>query len=88
MFGCEEQKPITSARLEVSQAGTYVLSGKPVKASDLKQELQGLLSADKSVELHIFAADNANFQAVGQAVAVAEELGIKLSVSSSAAHPK
>ena len=86
--GCEEQRPITSVRLEVSQAGTYVLGGKPVKAPDLKQELQVLRSADKSLELHIVAADNANFQAVGQAVAVAEELGIKLSVSSSAAHPK
>ena len=76
--GCGNQKPVKVAELEVSSAGTYLLAGKPVPAAELKYALKVLRTPDVQVELHILAASNTDFKAVGVAATAAQAAGISL----------
>lgn len=62
--------------LLVTDSGRYVLSGKPVAFADLRARLQELKSSGKPVNLHVVGGPKVGYQAVQQALQIAQEEGL------------
>jgi biopolymer transport protein ExbD len=76
VFGCSPANPESVANLSVDSSGTYTLNGRVVSEARLVQELQALQGPGARVALEIWAAPDANHQAVSRAVVAAQSAKI------------
>ena len=63
-------------RLEVTDAGGYVLAGRPVPLSDLRARLRELKSSGERINLHIQGGANVKYKYIMPAVQIAQEEGL------------
>lgn len=74
--GCGDAKPVRVVSLKVDNVGAYDLDGRRVELAGLKHELRSLGNSDSTIQLHIYAAIDTKYEAVGKAVVAAQEAGI------------
>ena len=63
-------------RLEVTDAGGYILAGHTVPLSDLRARLRDLKSRQEQINLHITRRGNVDYKYLMPAVQIAQEEGL------------
>jgi biopolymer transport protein ExbD len=81
MAACTSEKELViTAKLEVSEAGTYTLDGTSVTKEELKHAVRAKRPEKGKLVLHIVASPKASFEAVGQATQAAQFAGAEVGI--------
>ncbi len=75
-----EQELAVTARLEVSETGTYTLDGALVPKEELKHAVRAKRPQNGKLVLHVVAAPKASFEAVGHAMQAAQFAGAQVGI--------
>jgi biopolymer transport protein ExbD len=65
-----------SVKLVVTASGQYVLAGKPVEQSKLREELRALKSRHGQVDLHVIAGPSSTYQQLAPVMQVVQQEGL------------
>jgi biopolymer transport protein ExbD len=63
-------------RLEVTDSGQYILSGRPVALADLRAKLRELKSSGDQINLHVTGSSKVEYKYLMPAVQIAQEEGL------------
>ena len=72
----ESDKP-REVRLEVTDSGQYILSGRPVALTDLRAKLRELKSSGRPIDLHVMASSTTvEYRFIAPAMQIVQEEGL------------
>jgi len=75
-----EKERVVTAKLEVSEFGTYTLDGATVPKEELKHALRAKRPENGKLVLHVIASPKASFEVVGQAMQAAQFAGAQVGI--------
>jgi biopolymer transport protein ExbD len=75
-----EPASVVTAKLEVSESGTYTLDGVVVARDELKYAVKAKRPESGTLLLHIAASSRASFEAVGHAMQAAQYAGAQVGI--------